>query len=154
MIGPVITTLAAGGGTLATALTRRAPADIALAVGVWAFIVVVWVIALWAARGTWRPLAQSTDGFVRLSIRRCRSVLEGLYAGIALYVIGFIGILWWKIHYLSMSFAELMSSWQVLVIGFAVSPILLFALLAVARRKRAELRAWRGMLGDVDNDAR
>ncbi len=153
MIGPIVTTVAAGGGTLATALIRRQPADVALAIGVWIFIAAVWFVALWAARGTWRPLAQTTDEFVRLSIRRCRSVLQGLYAGVALYVVGFVGILWWKHHYLSISLGKLLTSWQVLMIGLAITPVVLYASLSLARQKRAELRALWAMLRELDNES-
>ncbi|HEU4779594.1 MAG TPA: hypothetical protein VFS58_06885 [Steroidobacteraceae bacterium] len=152
MIGPIITTLAAGGGALAIALIRQRPADVALAIGVWVFIVAVWIVALWAARGTWRPPTETTDGFVRLSIRRCRSVIEGLYAGVALYVVGFVGILWWKYHYLSISLDELLTSWQVLMLGLAITPVVLYASHSLARQKRAELRALSAMLGELDNE--
>ncbi|HZF29063.1 MAG TPA: hypothetical protein VE907_08100 [Gammaproteobacteria bacterium] len=139
LIGPVLVTVVAGGGTLVTALTRGTPADIALAVGVWTFIAAVWLGSLWIARGTWRPLAATTGAFLDFSVRRCRSVIAGARLGAILYLLGLFGILWWKHYYLSIGVRALLMSWQVVLFGVAITPAVFSALCLLARRKRAEL---------------
>jgi hypothetical protein len=140
LIGPVLVTIVAGGGTLVTALTRGGPADIALAVGVWLFIAAVWLGSLWIAHGTWRPLAATTGAFLELSVRRCRSVIAGARLGAALYVIGLVGILWWKHHYLSIGVRDLLTSWQVALFGVAITPAVFSGLFVLVTSKRAELK--------------
>lgn len=139
LIGPVLVTIVAGGGTLVTALTHKRPADIALAAGVWIFIAAVWLGSLWIARGTWRPLAATTGAFLDFSVHRCRSVIAGARLGAALYAIGLFGILGWKHHYLSIGMRDLLTSWQVVLFGVAITPAVFCGLFLLVRNKRAEL---------------
>jgi hypothetical protein len=152
MAGPVLVTVVAGGSTLVTALTHRRPADIALAIGVWSFIAAVWLGALWIARGTWRPLAATTDAFLRLSIRRCRSVLGAIHFGAALYAVGFLGILAWKYYYLSASLSAVLTSWQVALFGGLVTPVLFCTLFFLAKRKRSELASLLDLQRQLEED--
>ena len=61
-----------------------------------AFAALVWLVALWLSRGTWRPRDESTAACLEVSIRRCRSVILAAPIGILLYVAGLVGSLAWK----------------------------------------------------------
>jgi len=139
MIGPVLVTILAGGGSLYAALTFHRPADVALAVGVWSFLLVVWVGATWIARGTWRPLTETTDEFLRVSIQRCRSALYGIRFGLVLYVLGFAAALLWQHFQLSATRRALLTAWPVILLGPVVTPILLLVSFKVDQKRRAEL---------------
>ncbi len=60
------------------------------------YAVLVWLVAMWLSRGTWRPRDESIAAHLDVSIRRCRSVIIAAPVGIALYVAGLIGSLIWR----------------------------------------------------------
>ena len=85
LIAPVLVTVIVGGSMLLRAAGSAQLIDVALAVECWLFIAVAWAGSLWIARGTWKPLGESTADFLQLSIRRCRANIRGAAFGIALY---------------------------------------------------------------------
>ena len=139
VIGPIIVTVVAGGGSVLTALESRRIEDFVLAAGIWAFILSVWLGWLWISRRSWRPLTESTKAYLDLSIQRCISTLRALYFGAALYVIGFASVLIWKLYYFAADWRDVLTSRTVLCFAFVVTPILLYMLVVLSRRKRIEL---------------
>jgi hypothetical protein len=57
-----------------------------LAIGVWFFIAIAWVISLGLSRDILKPSAATTTAFLDLSIRRCRHRLQALFADAVLFV--------------------------------------------------------------------
>lgn len=139
MIGPIIVTVVAGGGSVLTALESRRIEDFVLAAGIWVFILSVWLGWLWISRSSWRPLTESTKAYLDLSIQRCISTLRALYFGAALYVIGFASMLIWKMYYFSSAWRNVLTSGTVLCFAFVVTPVLLYMLIVFSRKKRSEL---------------
>lgn len=74
----VLITVAGLAGTALAVSTLSYPASAAWATASLLFIAIVWTFALWNRRGTWRPVADTTDAFVELSylryVRQLRSV--------------------------------------------------------------------------------
>jgi hypothetical protein len=139
LIAPILVTIGIGGGLTAWALTSASPADVVLVTEVWVFILVTWVGSLWLARGTWRPLAETTAAFIALSIRRCRSNLRGATFGAWLYVFQLLFIVLWKFSSSSIELTVLLTSWPVILIGWLGVPAFFAWRSWFARRQRAKL---------------
>lgn len=140
LVAPILVTIGIGGAVIARALTSGSPADALLAAEVWSFILVTWVGSLWLARGTWRPLAETTAAFVDLSIRRCRSNLRAASFGAWLYVCQLLFVVLWKLFSSAMELTVLLASWPVILLGWVGVPVF-FALRAwFMHTQRAELR--------------
>jgi len=91
VIGEIVVTIVFGGGSLAwAALSLRTDVFI-LALGVWAFIAIAWMISFLLRRGAWTPVTATTTAFVELSILRCRRRRESIIAQGVLYlmILGF-----------------------------------------------------------------
>jgi hypothetical protein len=97
--GSIVVTVVMGGGAAGWALVSQRPISVALAIGVWFFIAVAWVIATGLTRDILTPSADTTAAFLDLSIRRCRRQLQGLVAQAALYVTIVAFDLVWIYHY-------------------------------------------------------
>jgi hypothetical protein len=139
MIGPVLVTIVAGGGTLLAALSSRRMSDIVLAVGVWCFILTCWSCGLWIARNTWRPLAETTNCYVQASIARCRSALSSMRFAAILYCVGLVGVVLWKSHYHSSSLYLVLQAWPTVVFATVITPVFFLSLSYFARKRRKEL---------------
>jgi hypothetical protein len=140
LIAPVLVTLGIGGGFTALALTfPSAAVGVVLVAEVWLFILVTWAGCLWLARGTWRPLAETTAAFIDLSIRRCRSNLRTATFGAWLYVgqLGFM--LLWKFSSTSIELMALITAWPVILIGWLGVPAFFAWRSWFVRRQRARL---------------
>ena len=61
-----------GVGTIVAAIMMQGLAWIVLAIGTWLFIVIGWLFMAINTRGVWTPTAETTAGYVALSIERCR----------------------------------------------------------------------------------
>lgn len=86
LIAPVLVTVIIGGGMLIRAVDSGSTLDVALAIECWLFIVVAWAGSLWIARGTWKPLGETTADFIAVSIRRCQANIRGVAFGTVLYI--------------------------------------------------------------------
>lgn len=86
LVAPILVTIGVGGGMILRALRSDEPIDVVLAVETWVFIAVTWVGSLWVARGTWRPLADTTAAFIDVSIRRRQANLRAVKLGVCLYM--------------------------------------------------------------------
>lgn len=93
LIAPILVTAGVGAGIVLRAFRTERLADAVLAVEGLLLIVVVWTGCLWIARGTWRPFADTTAGFVEISIRRCEANLRVAIFGAFLYVIQLLFVL-------------------------------------------------------------
>jgi hypothetical protein len=139
LIAPILVTLGVGGGFTALALTFTSSVGVVLVAEVWLFILVAWVGCLWLARGTWRPLAETTAAFIDLSIRRCRSNLRTATFGAWLYFGQLVFMLLWKLYSTSIELTALVTAWPVILIGWLGLPAFLAWRFWFVRRQRAKL---------------
>ncbi len=105
-----------------------------------AFATVVWLLALWLSRGTWRPRDESTAACLEVSIRRCRSVILAAPIGILLYVAGLVGSLAWKQRVLGMDWSQMLEAPSMVIAGWIGAPLYSLAVLWNAQRHRQRLR--------------
>jgi hypothetical protein len=139
LIAPILVTIGIGGAFVAWALTSASPADVVLVAEVWIFILLTWTGSLWLARGTWRPLAETTAAFIDLSIRRCRSNLRAASFGAWLYVCQLSFVVLWKFFSSSSELTVLLTAWPVILLGWVGLPVLFASRSWFMRRQRAEL---------------
>ncbi|MBI3448455.1 MAG: hypothetical protein HY049_06000 [Acidobacteria bacterium] len=119
-------------------------AVVAAAVATWVFAGWALGFSLWNRRGLWRPDAETTRGFVELSIRRCEAELRAVQFGHRLLVVEsvFVAVLLgWKF-----TFGPVHSPVGSLV-GVVALATLIFLVEAFLRRRgrrfEAELQEWR-----------
>jgi hypothetical protein len=139
MIAPILVTIGIGGSVTARALTLASPADVVLAAEAWVFILVTWAGSLWLARGTWRPLAETTAAFVDISIRRCRSNLRAASFAAWLYVCQLLFMVLWKLFGSAVELTALLTSWPVILLGWVGVPVFFASRSWFTRVQRAEL---------------
>lgn len=66
-------------GVTVLAMRRMDPGNGAVFLaGILLYIAVVWTFAVWNRRGTWRPLTETVEGFVAVSVLRCRRGLRSV----------------------------------------------------------------------------
>jgi hypothetical protein len=104
------------------------------------FASLVWSVALWMSRGTWRPQDDTIAGCLDLSIRRCRSMVLAAPVGIALYVVGLIGSLAWKDRMFGVDWPSVLGTPAMIIAGWIGAPLYAAAMLWNAQRQRARLR--------------
>lgn len=141
LIPPLLVTIGVGGYISMRAVTSGEPTDILLAVEGWIFITVMWVSSLWFARGTWRPLGQTTAAFVDLATRRCQSSLKASRMGMWVYAGQLV-----TVCFLVSAMEEyppraipLLISWPVILIGWIGLPSYVLWMRWFERAKRTEL---------------
>ena len=139
LIAPILVTIGIGGAVIARARTLASPADVVLAAEVWVFILVSWAGSLWLARGTWRPLAETTAAFIDLSIRRCRSNLGAASFAAWLYVCQLLFVVLWRLLSSSIELTALLTSWPVILLGWVGVPVFFASRSWFMRVQRAEL---------------
>ncbi|HET7131547.1 MAG TPA: hypothetical protein VFJ95_04830 [Gammaproteobacteria bacterium] len=139
MIAPILVTIGIGGGAVARALTSASPADVLFAAEVWVFILATWAGSLWIARGTWRPLAETTAAFVDISIRRRRSNLRAVSFGAWLYVCQLLFVVLWKLLSSGSGLTALLTSWPLILLGWVGVPMFFAWRSWFIRGQRAEL---------------
>jgi hypothetical protein len=153
LLAPILVTAAAGGVLVARAMRLGRFIDYAAALEGGLFIIVVWVCCLRLARGTWKPLAQSTAAFVDLAIRRTRSNLAiarlspWLYAG--QIILG--AAVGWSQHE-SGALVAYFTSWPLIVMGWIGVPIFIAWLIWYCRRQAAELQRLLELKRQLAND--
>ena len=143
LIAPILVTLVAGGAVLVPALRTGEALDVLLAVESWIFIVVIWIGSLWIARGTWRPLADTTAAFVDVSIRRREAYLRGATFGACLYVSQLVFMVLAIGKASPTGIVGTLQSSTVILYGWIALPSLVAALYWFRRRQRAELHRLR-----------
>lgn len=105
------------------------------------FTTLVWSVALWMSRGTWRPRDDSVAAALEVSIRRCRSIILAAPVGIALYVLGLAGSLAWKDRLFGVDWSTALGTPAMIAAGWIGAPLYAGGMLWNARRQRARLRA-------------
>ena len=104
-----------------------------------AFAALVWLVALWLSRGTWRPRDESTSAYLDVSIRRCRSVMIAAPVGILLYVAGLVGSVAWKQRLLDVEWSQLLEAPAMVIAGWIGAPLYALGMLWNAQRHRRRL---------------
>jgi hypothetical protein len=152
LIAPILVTLVVGGGIVLRALRTGQAIDVLLAVEAWILIVVIWVGCLWIARGTWRPLADTTAAFIDISIRRREANLRGATFGACLYVVqvAFIALALGAAS--PTGIVSVLTSGSMIVVGWIGVPGGLAALYWFRRRQRADLERLRELKRQLQND--
>jgi hypothetical protein len=140
-IAPVGVTVLIGGWIAFRAIASPRWEDVGLAIETWLFIATVWTGSLWLDRGTWRPVTNTTRGFVDVSIRRCQSAIAGLRFAAVLYLAQLAFIIYWKLRFTAVTAEALAASWPVVALGWLGVPLFFAWAVWLARRKRSELQA-------------
>jgi hypothetical protein len=139
LIVPIWVTVGVGGGMTLLALRNEHPLHVALAIETWIFIAVVWAGSLWIARGTWRPLADTTAAFVDISIRRRKANLRGATFGAWLYVLQLLAMKLIVGYLTSERLADTLTSPHMILYAWIGLPLVFGALVWFRRRQRAQL---------------
>jgi hypothetical protein len=103
------------------------------------FATVVWLVALWLSRGTWRPRDESTAAYLDVSIQRCKSVIVAAPVGVLLYVAGLAGTLAWKQRLLGVDWGQLLDTPAMIAAGWIGAPLYSLCMLWNAQRQRRRL---------------
>jgi hypothetical protein len=104
------------------------------------FATLVWSVALWMSRGTWRAQDDTIAGCLDLSIRRCRSMILAAPVGIALYVVGLVGSLAWKDRLFGVDWPSVLGTPAMIVAGWIGAPLYAAGMLWNAHRQRERLK--------------
>ncbi|HUQ52435.1 MAG TPA: hypothetical protein VM692_09450 [Gammaproteobacteria bacterium] len=152
LIGPILVTLGVGGGMTLRALRTQQPLDVLFAVETWIFIVVTWIGALWLARGTWRPLADTTAAFVAVSIRRRKANARAAIFALCLYVAQLVFVVLALAAELPGGVARILTSSFMVVVGWIGIPAGLALIYWFHRRRRAELERLRELERQLRTD--
>jgi hypothetical protein len=152
----IAVTVIMGGGAAGWALVSQRPIVVALAIGVWFFIGVAWVMSIDLRRDILQPSAATTTAFLDLSIHRCRHRLQALAVQGVLYVMILAFDLVWIYHFQAetrpMEPWGFLTSGRVLVV-WAVTAGLAAVAVRYRRKLRSELRNLlnlRRQLGDSE----
>jgi hypothetical protein len=152
LIWPILVTLVVGGAMILRALRSEQSLDVLFAVEAWIFIVVIWIGSLWIARGTWRPLADTTAAFVDISIRRREANLRGATFGACLYVAQLVFIVLALGAASPAGIVPLLTSSYVIVLGWIGVPSGLAVLYWFRRRQRGDLERLRELNRQLQSD--
>jgi hypothetical protein len=128
------------GGSLLFALRSQEPAAWLSFGYSTLFTTLVWSVALWLSRGTWRPRDNTIAACLDLSIRRCRSMIHAAPVGIALYVVGLVGSLAWKDRLIGLDWPAVLGTPAMIVAGWVGAPLYAAGMIWNARRQQARLR--------------
>jgi hypothetical protein len=138
-------------GTLAAALltllaiaplVRRAlsgDVDTHFLTGILVFVALVWVSALWLARGTWRPQDESVAAFIEVSIRRARAAQLGVPVALVLYCAQLFYVLMSTHRIEGVAWSDMLTSRQFIAVGWIGGPLYIAGQVWYARRERSRL---------------
>lgn len=104
------------------------------------FATLVWSVALWMSRGTWRPRDDTIVACLEVSIRRCRSMILAAPVGVALYVVGLVGSLAWRDRLFGLDWAGALGTPAMIVAGWIGAPLYAAGMIWNARRQKARLK--------------
>ena len=85
VVGEIIVTAVFAGGSLVWVVLSRRTDVLVLALGIWVFTAVAWLISFLLRRDAWAPATATPIAFLDLSILRCSRRREGLVAQSVLY---------------------------------------------------------------------
>jgi hypothetical protein len=92
----VVSVLFAGGAAYAL-LRFPSPWTRLFAIDVAAMLVATWAFALWNRRGTWRPLGETTESFLRLARLRCRRRIQAIRFGAEVMIAQLVAVVAWRV---------------------------------------------------------
>lgn len=104
------------------------------------FATLVWSVALWMSRGTWRPRDDTISAALDVSIRRCRSMVLAAPVGIALYVLGLVGSLAWKDRLFGVDWPSVLGTPAMILAGWIGAPLYAAGMVWNARRQQSRLK--------------
>lgn len=67
------------------------------AVDVAAMLLATWAFAVWNRRGTWQPLGETTESFLRLARLRCRRKIQAVRFGAEVTIAQLIAVAAWRV---------------------------------------------------------
>lgn len=141
LIAEIVVTMVMGGGSLGWAIVSRRPDVMVLAIGIWIFIGIAWIISTLLRRGTWQPVTATTTAFVEVSILRCQRSLQAVWIQAVLYVVILVFDLVWLYNYRAeSSVRELLLRPVVVIVLTIVTPALAAAAAWYRRRLQRELK--------------
>ena len=105
------------------------------AVDVAAMLVAVWAFAVWNRRGTWQPLGETTESFLRLARLRCRRKIQAVRFGAEVMVAQLVAVVAWRVW--GPEHAPFAPT-EMLAVLPAVVVVIFTVWLAVSRRRAAE----------------
>jgi hypothetical protein len=152
LIFPILVTLGSGATVVMPALRSERPLGVLLGVESFVFIVVVWIVALWLGRGTYRPLADTTAAFIDVSIRRREAYARGAIAGACLYVAQFAVLVLAMGLEMPGGFGAVLASTPAMVLGWIGMPVVFAGLYWFGRRQRADLERLRELKRQLQGD--
>lgn len=152
LVFPILATVWSGATVVMPALRSGRPLGVLLGVETLVFIVVVWSVALWLGRGTWRPLAHTTAAFIDVSIRRREAYIRGAIAGACLYVVQFAFLVILLGLESPMGIEGALSSPPAKIIGWVGMPVVFAGLYWFGRRQRADLTRLRELRRQLQGD--
>ncbi|HYP78952.1 MAG TPA: hypothetical protein VEQ17_01585 [Steroidobacteraceae bacterium] len=139
LVALLIGTLLIIGASVLHALRSGQPGDWFAVFYTTAFSLLVWLVAMWLSRGTWRPRDESLAACLDVSIHRCRSVIIAAPIGILLYVAGLIGSLAWRQKLLGVEWQQLLDTPAMIIAGWIGAPLYAIGMLVNARLQRRRL---------------
>ena len=74
-----------------SAWTRLFAVDVAV------MLVATWAFAVWNRRGTWRPLGETTESFLRLARLRCRRKIQAVRFGVEVMIAQLVAVTAWRV---------------------------------------------------------
>lgn len=151
LIFPIFATLWSGATIVMPALRSGRALVVLLGVESVVFIVVVWVVAFWLGRGTWRPLADTTAAFIDISIRRREAYIRGAIAGACLYVAQF-ALLVLVFGLSPAGFGAVLVSAPVMGLGWIGIPVVFAGLYWFGRRQWSDLERLRELKRQLPSD--
>ena len=152
LIVPMLVTVGGGGAVVWRALRTGQTLDLLLAVESWLFIIAVWVVSLWIARGTWRPLADTTAAFIDVSMRRRQANIRGCALGASFYVFQWLFMVAVIAAVSPGGIVGVLTSNVVIVSGWIGMPTILAGLYWFSRRQRADLERLRELKRQLQGD--
>jgi hypothetical protein len=142
----VAVTVIFGVGVPIRAILSRRADDVVLAIGVWVFIAINWIVSWSLSRGASKPAAATTASFLEFSLLSCRRHHQAITAAAILYAAFLTFVLAWNYHDVAQRtpvglWAFLTSPPNMVVWGITAG----LAVLAVWRRRKLE-REWQNLL--------
>jgi hypothetical protein len=149
LIFPILATLWSGATMVLPALRSG---EVLIGVEVSVFIVVLWVVSLWLARGTWRPLADTTAAFIDVSIRRRQAYIRGAIVAACLYVTQFAFLVIATGLASPIGILGALKSGPAVIVGWIGIPVVFAGLYWFGRRQAADLENLRDIARQLQGD--
>jgi hypothetical protein len=121
--------------------------------GILVFVALVWVSALWLARGTWRPRDETTAAFLEVSIRRARAAQFGVPVALVLYAAQLFYVLVSTHRIEGVPWTQMLTSPQFVAVGWIGGPLYIAGQVWYARRERSRLERLRQLQSELSGPA-